>query len=184
MIATLRGFGIAAANKRALILGLEDGDLRIGICEGDPVPGELKVKRFLTIDGNGDSVFLLAKLAGVGVTSASDVALLTIGPDGAVMMLAREGDVIEGQPIAVLASLISVPGTGAEARWRSGDDAIGVRLTFSGRSRRFTPSQRQEVDPGLGRVGRNGRPTRGRCAGAQLRTARLRIGRRGVHGAT
>lgn len=133
VIATLRGSGISDANKRALILGLVDGDLRIAIREGDLLPGGLKVKRFLTIDGNGDSVFLLVKLAGVGVTSATDVALLAIGADGVVMMLTREGDVIEGQPIAVLASLVSVPGTVAEARWRSGDDAIGVRLTFSGK---------------------------------------------------
>jgi hypothetical protein len=61
------------------------------------------------------------------------VALLAIAPDGAVTMLAREGDLVAGQQIAVLATLISVPGTAAEGRWRSGDDAIGVRLTFAGK---------------------------------------------------
>ena len=89
------------------------------------------MKRFLTIDGNGDWVFLLATLGGAGVTPANDVALLAISPDDAAVILAREGDVVDGASIAVLTTLVSVPGTPVEARWRYAGDSIGVKLTLS-----------------------------------------------------
>jgi hypothetical protein len=133
VVATLDGAGVEAANKSALILGVDSGNLRLGIREGDTLPNGLKVKRFLSLDGNGEVVFLLVKLAGSGVTSASDVGLLAITSDGVTKVLAREGDRVEGRPIAVLASLVSAAGTAAEARWRAGSGAIGVRLTFPGK---------------------------------------------------
>ena len=48
-------------------------------------------------------------------------------------VLAREGNLILGKALATLGTLIGAKGTLAENRWRAAEDAIGVRLTLSGK---------------------------------------------------
>jgi hypothetical protein len=132
VIATLRGTGITPANDRALYIGLIDGPVALAAREGSGIAGST-LKTFLSIDGNGPSVFFRFKFAGFGVNASNDVALGVVLADGSVRVLAREGNLVLGKPIALLGTLIGAKGTLAENRWRADADAIGVRLTLAGK---------------------------------------------------
>jgi hypothetical protein len=92
------------------------------------------LKKFLSIDGNGATVFFRFKFNGPSVTAANDIGLGAIMPDATFRLLAREGNVVQGKTVTLLGTLIGAKGTLAENRWRAGADAIGVRLSFSGKT--------------------------------------------------
>ncbi len=74
------------------------GKLTLVAAEGRPVPGAPGAAYFdLTLESltDGGSLFFLARLAGSGVSSANDQALLRARPDGSVGLVLREGDAVE-----------------------------------------------------------------------------------------
>jgi len=132
VLATLSGSGISKSNDTALYIGLVDGPATLVAREGSVIEGGT-LKTFLSVDGNGPAVFFRFKFGGPGVTASNDVALGVALGDGSVRVLAREGNLVLGKPIAVLGTLIGAKGTLAENRWRAADDVIGVRLTLAGK---------------------------------------------------
>jgi PKD repeat protein len=128
--------GVSTPNDAVLLAGLVDGPLRIAAREGDELanlPG-VAIKKFLSIDGAGAPdapSFFTAFLRGVGVTAANNHGLCVALPDGTVRLLTRKGDSVGGKKISIISSLIGTNGTLAANRWRAGDAAIGVRLTFT-----------------------------------------------------
>ncbi|MDB6152600.1 MAG: cell wall-binding protein, partial [Chthoniobacteraceae bacterium] len=131
---------VTAKNDGILIAGLENGVLRIAAREGVPLPGlpaGVTIKTFGSIDGNGPVTFFAATLQGTGITSKNDGALCVALTDGSVRILAQEGQLVDGKSVAVLGSLVGLPGTLADGRWLAGSDeqpALGVRVTFSDKS--------------------------------------------------
>ena len=133
VVATLRGPLVKPANDTVLYAGLGDGSVRVALREGDVIAGGATLKKLLAIDGNGATIFFRATLGGSALKS-NDVALGAVLPDATVQLLAREGDLVGGKPITVVGTLLAVRGTLAEGRWRVGPAAIGVRLSFAGKS--------------------------------------------------
>jgi hypothetical protein len=127
---TVNGMKINSSNDTALYAGLEDGVMRIAAREGDVLPGGLTLKSFGAIDGNGSTIFFVAKLG--GASSKNDMALIAALPEGGLRILVREGDGVgpNGTMVVSIATLISSKGTTAEGRWRADESSIGVRLTL------------------------------------------------------
>jgi len=139
VLATLAGAGVNASNNKALLAGLTTGQLRIAARTGDPIARGARLKKILSFDGGGATVFFRAKLAGPLVERTNDLVLAASSSGEPLRLLAREGGRVNGTPITGLATLVGARGTLAEGRWRAGGDAIGVRLTFSrGRQATYT----------------------------------------------
>jgi hypothetical protein len=131
--------GVTTGNDAVLLAGLTDGPPRIAAREGAKLVEQpsLAIRQFLAIDGSGAPgapVFFTALLRGSSVTLADDLALCAALPDKTVRLLARKGQAVGEKKIAILATLAGEKGTLAANRWRAGDDAIGVRLTFTDRT--------------------------------------------------
>jgi hypothetical protein len=132
VIATLKGGLRGSHNDTVLYAGLDSGQMQIVATEGETLPGGSgRLKSFLSIDGNGSTVFFVAKLD--GVSPASDTALCAAIPEVGLRVLVREGDIVDGNSVAVIGTLVASKGTAAEGRWRADASAIGVRLTFLGK---------------------------------------------------
>jgi hypothetical protein len=130
---------VSAKTDSVLITGLSGGGpLRVAAREGiDLAPSGLpgvSIKSFGAFDGNGPAVFFLASLQGLNVTGKTDAALCVVRADGSLRVLLREQDTVNGKPVAVIGSLVGLAGTLADGRWRAGQEAIGVRLTFGDKS--------------------------------------------------
>jgi glucose/arabinose dehydrogenase len=135
LVATLKTGpgGITAKTNTVLLADLSVG-ARVAAQTGTAqtgLPTGVTIKRFGTIDGNGTIIFFLATLQGTGVTAKNATALCAALIDGSVKILARVGDPVGAKNIATISTLVGSKGTLAEGRWRIGDTAIGVRLTFN-----------------------------------------------------
>jgi hypothetical protein len=131
VLATLRGSSVTPANDTVLYVGLDEGAARLAAREGDVLATGLALKKILSVDGNGTTVFFLASVAGP-LVKKNDVVLCAVLADSTVRILAREGDLVTDRPVTILATLIAMRGTLAEGRWRTGPAEIGVRLSFPG----------------------------------------------------
>lgn len=137
VLATLdRRSGATAENDEVLFGGLMNGTPMPLARKGQEVPGlpGVKLKSFLTLDGNGDTAFFSGKLAGAGVNGSSDTAIFAASPATGFKMMVRKGDMVGGKKVKIIATLVGTAGTLAEGRWRGGPDSIGVRLTFTDRT--------------------------------------------------
>lgn len=136
VLVTLTGLGVTAASDSALLRGLREGPVRIAAREGDELanaPG-VRIKSFTHLDGTGADVFFLATLAGAGVSARNDSALCVAAADGSVRVLLREEQTLGGKKVKTIASLVGLPGTLAEGRWRLDDSRLGARITFEDKS--------------------------------------------------
>lgn len=156
--------GITSADNVALLYGELNyaPDVKSYAQTGTPLddlPPGVTIRKFMTLDGNGDPIFF-ATLQGAGVTSANSLALCTFDTDtntierdssaapdtvGAfpdvLNVLVRVGDsvVVIGdnkKTVKTITSLIGSKGTLAQGRWRSsnadsGESEVGVLLTFT-----------------------------------------------------
>ncbi|MEA3208916.1 MAG: hypothetical protein QOE70_1973 [Chthoniobacter sp.] len=122
---------VTAADDTVIIAGLSTGQLRLAARENRPLTNasSLAVKSFGTIDGNGATVFFLAKLQGSGVDPTNDSGLCAALSDGTVRLLARKGQPLGNTTVASLATLVGVKGFLAEGRWRLDDHTVGTRIT-------------------------------------------------------
>ncbi|MGB8167798.1 MAG: choice-of-anchor tandem repeat NxxGxxAF-containing protein [Chthoniobacteraceae bacterium] len=134
-LATLAGNGITAANDEVLLAGLRGGPVRLAAREGQltDIAGVF-IKKFGTIDGNGTAIFFLATLQGDGITPKNNHALCSAPGDGSVHVLVLKNQLVNNQPVTTIGTLVGVPGTLAEGRWRMGDFLAGVRLSFANKS--------------------------------------------------
>jgi len=133
---------ITSKNDQLLLGGLIAGPVRIAVREGitevDGLPG-VTVKSFVAIEGSptaGAPIFFRAMLQGGDTTSKDDMALCAALADGTLRVLVREGQEIVsgGKKVTIIGTLVAAKGTPAEGRWRAGDEALGVRLSFSDKS--------------------------------------------------
>ncbi|MES2697218.1 MAG: hypothetical protein V4773_27380, partial [Verrucomicrobiota bacterium] len=142
-LATVKGTsGVTAKNDQVLLGSLINGPVRIAVREGvtevDGLPG-VTVKTFLTIESSpnaGVPIFFRAMLQGGTTTTKDDMALCAALPDGTLRVLVREGQqlVPGGKKVTIIGTLVAAPASLGEGRWRAGDDALGVRLSFVGGS--------------------------------------------------
>ena len=107
-------------NETVLYVGLDEGSARVVVREGDVLAPGLTLKTILSVDGNGTTVFFLATVAGPSVKK-NDVALCAVLPDSTIRILAREGDLVAGRPVTVLATLLECP-----AHWQRGAGGSGL----------------------------------------------------------
>ncbi len=97
--ATLNGTGVTAANRLGL-WSQRFGPLNMVVRTGGAVPGLpagvvwRQITRFWAL--TGDRVLFLATLAGPGITSANDQALVLAAEDNSLDILLREGDPAPG----------------------------------------------------------------------------------------
>ncbi len=148
VLATLdRRSGATAENDQVLFVGLKAGAPKAMARKGQTLAGMagVKLKSFLTLDGNGATTFFSGKLSGAGVNSGNNTAILAAGPISGVAslpesgapvsglrVLVRKGDILpDGRKVKIIATLVGQAGTLAEGRWRGGPNDIGVRLTFT-----------------------------------------------------
>ncbi len=151
VLATLdRRGGVTAENDQVLFVGLKAGVPKAMARKGQTLAGlaGVKLKSFLTLDGNGETTFFSGKLSGTGVTSATSTAILAAGPISGVAslpesgapvsglrVLVRKGDMLpDGRKVKTIATLVGQAGTLAEGRWREGPNSLGMRLTFTDRT--------------------------------------------------
>lgn len=137
VLATLdRRSGATAENDQVLFGGLKDGTPEPLVRKGQEIPGlpGVKLKSFLTLDGNGDTTFFSGKLAGAGVDGSNNTAIFAAGTATGFKMIVRKGQTVQNKQVKIIATLVGQAGTLAEGRWRSGPDGIGVRLTFTDRT--------------------------------------------------
>ncbi len=133
VVATIKGAGVKRSNDTVLYIDLIDGAVQAAAREGDEVEPGVRLGKFLSVDGNGETVFFLTKLAGPGVKSLNNLALCAVFPGSGLRLLLRKGDLVNGEAVVGLATLVSAPGTAAAGRWRVDSNSIGVRLTFPGK---------------------------------------------------
>lgn len=143
-----RGANVASDSDQTLFTGLMDGTPQPAVRRGQDLGGGLKLKSFLTLDGNGTTTFFSGTLKGTGVNSGNGQALFAVLPPGGIpslpeggppasglRMLVRKGDPVmtpQGERfVRTIATLVGQAGSLAEGRWRSGPNSIGVRLTFT-----------------------------------------------------
>lgn len=146
-----RGANVASDSDQTLFTGLMDGTPQPAVRRGQDLGGGLKLKSFLTLDGNGTTTFFSGTLKGTGVNSGNGQALFAVLPPGGIpslpengppvtglRMLVRKGDPVmtpQGERfVRTIATLVGQAGSLAEGRWRSGPNSIGVRLTFTDKS--------------------------------------------------
>jgi len=143
-----RGTNVASDSDQTLFTGLMDGTPQPAVRRGQDLGGGVKLKSFLTLDGNGTTTFFSGTLKGDGVNSGNGQALFAVLPPGGIPSLPESGPpatglrmlVRKGQPVTTprgaktvrtIATLVGQAGSLAEGRWRSGPNSIGVRLTFT-----------------------------------------------------
>lgn len=137
VLATLdRRSGATAENDQVLFVGLNEGAPEPMVRKGQEVPGlpGVRLKSFLTLDGNGDTTFFSGKLAGAGVNGSNSTAIFAASPTVGFKMMVRKGQMVDGKQVKIIATLVGTAGTLAEGRWRGGPDDLGVRLTFTDKS--------------------------------------------------
>ncbi len=147
VLATLdRRSGATAADDQVLFGGLQAGTPKAMARKGQLLAGlpGVKLKSFLTLDGNGQTTFFSSTLNGAGVTGRNNTAILAAKPpsgsaglpesgamESEVRVLVRKGDIVDGNTVRTVATLVGSAGTLAEGRWRGGPNSLGVRLTFT-----------------------------------------------------
>jgi|GEM_PF-3682689 len=136
--------GVTAKDNEVLIGGLTSGTLTVVARKGQAVtvPGGLTgvtIKTILNFDGAGPDYFFLALLQGSGVTPKNDSALCVAPGDGSVRVVMREQQSFGGTPrfVSVIGSLVALPGTLGEGRWRATAQAFGVRVTFLDKGQQY-----------------------------------------------
>ncbi len=150
VIATLdRRSGATTENDKVLFTGLKVGTPKVMMRKGRVIPGlpGVKLKSFLTLDGNGETAFFSGKLAGTGVNGGNDTAIFAAGPISGTLglpesgvpasglrVLVRKGDMIGDKKVKTIATLVGQAGTLAEGRWRGGPNSLGMRLSFTDKS--------------------------------------------------
>lgn len=186
-----RGAGVTAEDDQTLFTGLMTSDPKPAARRGQDFGGGVKLKSFLTIDGNGTTTFFYGTLKGTGVTGSNNLALFAVLPPGGIMsapeagppatgvrMLVRKGQEVNtprgAKTVRTIATLVGQAGSLAEGRWRSGPDSIGVRLTFTDKTQALyiVPADAESSDDWrlLGQTQDDGAPD---LPGAELLTFKL-----------
>ncbi len=135
----VRSGGVTAADNEVLLGGLTNGALAVVARKGQSVTGltDVKIKKILQFDGAGPDYFFLAQLQGGDVTAKSDSALCAAPGDGSVRVVMRENQAFGDLHVRTISTLVALPGTLAEGRWRVSAQAFGVRVTFDDKSQQF-----------------------------------------------
>ena len=129
--------GIVSQDSTVLLAGLDSGSPRVAAQTGvveTGLPAGVSIRKILSFDGQGADVFFLADLQGPGISASQSLALCVAPAAGGVKILASKGEAVNGKTISILGSLVGSKGTLAASRWRVGDSAIGLRLTFTDQS--------------------------------------------------
>ncbi len=150
VLATLdRRSGATAADDQVLFVGLKDSDPEPMVRKGQEIPGlpGVKLKSFLTLDGNGDTTFFSGKLSGAGVNAGNNTAIFAAGTATGFKMMVRKGQMVGGKQVKIIATLVGTAGTLAEGRWRGGPDSMGMRLTFTDRTQGLYLIRASDVGP-------------------------------------
>lgn len=165
------GPGVTTANDEGFWCGTTAG-LRLMAREGSQAPGTptgVKFYSFITlpvVNAGGQAAFL-ARLAGVGVTTANDLGIWVSDSDGNLSLVAREGNTVrlgslDVRTIATL-NLIYAPAGGEDGRILSLNDAgqLSFHATFVGGSQAIVqasiagqildgcPNDPEKTDPGV-----------------------------------
>jgi hypothetical protein len=138
-LAQLEGPGVDTTNDRAMFIGDSAANLRAFAREGDPAPGlddGIVFEKFSRFDNGpynepalnarGQVVFP-AILTGPGVDTSNDNSWWLTRPDGRIVLVAREGDLMELEPgvSGIVNSLDVAPALG-------GQDGRGLALNDRG----------------------------------------------------
>ncbi len=140
VLATLRrqtaAPAVTAANDFVLIGGIKTPPLRIIARSGELIAGGngAAIKKFIALDGGGTSTFFLTRLTGTGVTTKNDTALAAAAGLTPAHLLVREEDTVGTAKVTIISTLIGLPTSTGEGRWRASDSALGVRLKLSDQS--------------------------------------------------
>lgn len=135
--------GVTAQDSDVLLAGLTlAGQARLAARRGDAVitppvqsgnQGSVVLDKIGAIDGQGRTIFFLAKLKGVG-PNTDDVLCATRG-DGSLRAAIRQGEDVTSptEPITfvkTIGTLVGLPDTLAEGRWRFDRDFVCARMSF------------------------------------------------------
>ncbi|MGE0481823.1 MAG: choice-of-anchor tandem repeat NxxGxxAF-containing protein [Phycisphaerae bacterium] len=111
---TMVGGGVTAFNDEGIWVG-DKGGVSLVAREGDPAPGAAPGQvfirndafQFLPVLNEAGQVAFWTRLTGQGITSANDFGIWATDPDGALRLIAREGDPLEVAPgdVRIVSSL-------------------------------------------------------------------------------
>jgi uncharacterized delta-60 repeat protein len=138
VLVTLKNGGaVTAKNNVQLMVGLNSGNPVVGAQIGTSYPGlptGVTIKKFLQIDGQGSTTFVLAEMQGTGITPTNKLALCAVTGAGAVKIVASKGQSVtigaSTQAVSTLGTFVASKGTLAANRWRVDDTHFGIRVTF------------------------------------------------------
>ncbi|MEQ1862310.1 MAG: FG-GAP repeat protein [Chthoniobacteraceae bacterium] len=177
VLATLdRRSGATAADDQVLFMGLMSGTPEVMVRKGQEIPGlpGVKLKSFLTLDGNGATTFFSGKLSGTGVNGGNNTAIFAANAADGFKMIVRKGQVVGAKQVKIIATLVGQAGSLAEGRWRGGTNEIGMRLTFTDKTQALylVPASATSPDDWL-RIAQSGDAAGADVPGAELKSFML-----------